>query len=173
MPVASGLGDEREGQLRVLADLRATPAEPAKDSAEAIERRSDRLRIPLDEVEVLREPRCGRKVQLVERCTAPKGEVLAEEPVGEDVTQSAREEEVLLHVVFVGPRRVVRPPGQDLAAGQHQSGSIESLMTIRQRRLRMPARPDPGTSGTQCSGRPSIQRWSGAALSGASSHSSR
>ncbi len=112
-------------------------------------------------------------MQLVERCTAPKGEVLAEEPVGEDVAQGAREDEVLLDVVLVGPRRVVRPPGQDLRARQHQSGSIDSLMTIRQRGLRMPARPALGTSGTHRSGRASIQRCSGAALSGTSSHSSR
>jgi hypothetical protein len=81
------LGDEREGQFRVLANLRPAPAEPAQDSAQAIERRTDRLRLALHEVEVVRVPRCGREMQLVERRTAPEGEVLAEEAVGEDIAQ--------------------------------------------------------------------------------------
>lgn len=67
-----GLGGERE--LRVLAGVGPSGADPAEQAAEPAEGWADEARLALDEVDVLGVPDRGSQVRLVERGSAAEGE---------------------------------------------------------------------------------------------------
>ena len=60
-PARTGLGLEAKREFRELAGLRARGADPLEHAAEPRQRRTERTRLSLDEVEVLRVPRCGAR----------------------------------------------------------------------------------------------------------------
>ena len=83
-PADAVLGLEAERELRVLAGLGPRGTDPREAAAEPGQRRADRPRLALDQVDVLRVPRRRCQLQLVQRSPTPEREGGLEGLVPED-----------------------------------------------------------------------------------------
>jgi hypothetical protein len=72
------------------------------------------------------------QVELVDRGPAAERQALTDERVVEELQERPRDDQVLLDVGLVGPRRLAAP-GLDLEARQHQSAVTAALTITRQR----------------------------------------
>jgi len=103
------------------------PKPRVENAAERLHHRACRFRFRLNEVNVFGIPGGRLQVKLVQRRSTTEGESLMERGMREYLDQRAADDEVLLDLEVLNPRRF-RPPFGDVVARDHRSGSTSALM---------------------------------------------
>ena len=138
-------------------------AETITNIGKRAEDRADRSFAAPDLVEVFAVSERRWQPQLVEAGAAAHDEFVAEQGMAGDLDHELAQDEVLFDVVERRPWRF-RGPGDDVGLRDHQSGSIDVLMSRRQRASRVPCAGLCGSSSvvgacaTRRAVRPSIER---------------
>ncbi len=115
--------DERDTALGLFVSRLAEPR--IQSVAQRVHHRACRLRLRLDKIDVLRISR-RRQMQLVQRRAAAKGEGIVQNGMREDLDEGAADDEILLDLDVLRPRRT-RAPLEDVVARDHRSGSTSAL----------------------------------------------
>ena len=120
---------ERHPPLRLLPPRLAKPG--IERPSQSVHQRTGRSGLDLDQIDILGIARGRRQVELVERRASPEGEPLGEHRIGEHLDQGAADNEVLLDLEALAPRRP-RPPLGDVVSWDHESVSTLEFTNSRQ-----------------------------------------
>ena len=85
----------------------------------------------LDQIDILGVARGRRQVELVERRAAPESQRPGEHRIGEHRDQGAADDQILLDLEVLAPRRALPPVG-DVVPRDHASGSMLAFTNSRQ-----------------------------------------
>ena len=112
---------ERHPALRLLPPRAAKPG--IERISQGVHHRAGRPGLYLNQIDILGVPRGRRQVELVERGAATEGERPGESGIGEYLDQGPADDQVLLDLEVLGPRRPLPPLG-DVVPRDHASGSM-------------------------------------------------